>query len=140
VSVGPVEYILLAFPGNEFKGEIVPALARLIDSNTVRIIDLVFIGKDADGNVVMFEFDQLDELAPFADLQGEAGGFVSEEDVAYAAAGLDPNTSAALIVWEDTWATEFAEAVWNANGVVLEGGRIPHELVLEAMAELGSAD
>jgi hypothetical protein len=140
VSVGPVEYILLAFPGNQFKGEIVPALARLIDSNTVRIIDLVFIGKDADGNVVMFEFDQLDELAPFADLQGEAGGFVSEEDVAYAAAGLDPNTSAALIVWEDTWATEFAEAVWNANGVVLEGGRIPHELVLEAMAELGSAD
>lgn len=117
-----------------------PALARLIDSNTVRIIDLVFIGKDADGNVVMFEFDQLDELAPFAELQGEAGGFVSEEDVAYAAAGLDPNTSAALIVWEDTWATEFAEAVWNANGVVLEGGRIPHELVLEAMAELGSAD
>jgi hypothetical protein len=140
MSVGPVEYILLAFPGNQFKGEIVPALARLIDSNTVRIIDLVFIGKDADGNVVMFEFDQLDELAPFADLQGEAGGFVSEEDVAYAAAGLDPNTSAALIVWEDTWATEFAEAVWNANGVVLEGGRIPHELVLEAMAELGSAD
>jgi hypothetical protein len=140
VSVGPVEYILLAFPGNQFKGEIVPALARLIDSNTVRIIDLVFIGKDAEGNVVMFEFDQLDELAPFADLQGEAGGFVSEEDVAYAAAGLDPNTSAALIVWEDTWATEFAEAVWNANGVVLEGGRIPHELVLEAMAELGSAD
>ncbi len=140
MSVGPVEYILLAFPGNQFKGEIVPALARLIDSNTVRIIDLVFIGKDADGNVVMFEFDQLDELAPFAELQGEAGGFVSEEDVAYAAAGLDPNTSAALIVWEDTWATEFAEAVWNANGVVLEGGRIPHELVLEAMAELGSAD
>ena len=140
MSVGPVEYILLAFPGNQFKGEIVPALARLIDSNTVRIIDLVFIGKDAEGNVVMFEFDQLDELAPFADLQGEAGGFVSEEDVAYAAAGLDPNTSAALIVWEDTWATEFAEAVWNANGVVLEGGRIPHELVLEAMAELGSAD
>jgi Family of unknown function (DUF6325) len=140
VSVGPVEYILLAFPGNQFKGEIVPALARLIDSNTVRIIDLVFIGKDADGNVVMFEFDQLDELAPFADLQGEAGGFVSEEDVAYAAAGLDPNTSAALIVWEDTWATEFAEAVRNADGIVIEGARIPYELVEAAMAELGVTD
>jgi hypothetical protein len=139
VTIGPVEYILLGFPGNQFKGEIVPALGRLIESKTVRIIDLVFLGKDAEGNILTFEFDQLEELAPFADLEGEAGGFVNEEDVAYAATALEPNSSAALIVWEDTWATEFAEAVWNANGVVLEGGRIPHELVEQAFAELNSA-
>jgi Family of unknown function (DUF6325) len=139
VSIGPVEYILIGFPGNNFHGEIAPALARLIENGTVRIIDLVFIGKDTEGNVVTIEFDQLEELAPFAALEGEAGGLVSEEDVAYAAAGLEPNSSALLIVWEDTWATELAEAVWKADGVVVEGARIPHDLVEAAMAELSAA-
>jgi hypothetical protein len=140
VSIGPVEYIILGFPGNQFKGEIAPALGRLIENQTVRIIDLVFIGKDSEGNVTAFEFDQLDELAPFAALQGEAGGLLNEEDIAHAAAALEPNSSAALIVWEDTWATEFAQAVRNADGVVLEGARIPYELVEQAMAELAAAD
>jgi hypothetical protein len=136
VSIGPVEYIILGFPGNNFKGDIVPALAKLIDSETVRIIDLVFILKDADGMVSTFEFDQLDELAPYATLQGEIGGLVNEEDIAYAANGLEPNSSAALLVWEDTWATELAEAVRGAGGVVLEGARIPPDLVDAAFAEL----
>lgn len=139
MSIGPVEYILIGFPGNHFKGEIAPAIARLIENRTVRIIDLVFIGKDDNGNIAVFEFDQLDELAPFAALQGEAGGLVSDEDVAYAAAALEPDSSAALIVWEDTWATEFAEAVRKANGVVIEGARIPYELVDEALAALAEA-
>jgi hypothetical protein len=136
VSIGPVEYIILGFPGNNFKGDIVPALAKLIDSETVRIIDLVFILKDADGTVTTFEFDQLEELAPYATLQGEVGGLVNEEDIAYAADDLAPNSSAALLVWEDTWATELAEAVRGAGGVVLEGARIPPDLVDAALAEL----
>jgi translation initiation factor IF-2 len=140
VSIGPVEYILLGFPGNNFHGEIAPALARLIENGTVRIIDLVFISKDQDGDVLAIEFDQLEELAPYASLQGEAGGLVSEEDIAYAGAALEPNSSAALIVWEDTWATEFAEAVRNADGIVIEGARIPYELVEAAMADLGATD
>ncbi len=136
MNIGPVEYLLIGFPGNKFTGEIAPALGRLIENNTVRVIDLVFVGKDADGNVTAFEFDQIEELAPFADLQGEAGGLLTEEDVAYAGAALEPNSSAALLVWEDTWATELATAIRNANGVVLEGARIPHDLVEQAMAEL----
>jgi Family of unknown function (DUF6325) len=140
VPIGPVEYVILGFPGNHFKGEIVPALSKLIESQTVRIIDLVFILKDPDGNTAIFEFDQLEELAPFATLQGEAGGLVNEEDITYAADALEPNSSAALIVWEDTWATEFAQAVRNADGVILEGARIPYELVETALAELSAAD
>jgi hypothetical protein len=140
VSIGPVEYIILGFPGNNFKGDIAPALAKLIDSETVRIIDLVFILKDADGNVTTFEFDQLEELAPYATLQGEVGGLVNEEDIAYAANGLEPNSSAALLVWEDTWAAELAEAVRGAGGVVLEGARIPPDLVDAAFAELTADD
>jgi Family of unknown function (DUF6325) len=139
VAIGPVEYILIGFPGNKFTGEIAPALGRLIESNTVRIIDLVFIGKDEDGNIAFFEFDELEELAPFADLQGEAGGLVSHADIEYAAEALEPNSSAALIVWEDVWAAELAQAVRNSNGVVIEGARIPHELVEGAFSELAAA-
>jgi len=75
----------------------------------VRIIDLVFILKDDEGNVTTFEFDQLEELAAFSTLEGEISGLINTEDVAYAADALEPNTSAAILVWEDTWATEFAE-------------------------------
>jgi Family of unknown function (DUF6325) len=99
----------------------------------------VFVGKDADGNVSAFEFDQIEELAPFANLPGEAGGLLSEDDVAYAAAALEPNSSAVLLVWEDTWATELATAIRDANGVVMEGARIPHDLMEKAMDELTAA-
>jgi uncharacterized membrane protein len=139
VAIGPVEYILIGFPGNKFTGEIAPALGRLIQNNTVRIIDLIFISKDEEGNIATFEFDQLEELAAFASLDGEAGGLVGEADIEYAAAALEPNSSAVLILWEDVWATELAQAVRHANGVVIEGARIPYEVVEEAFNELASA-
>lgn len=139
MSIGPVEYILIGFPGNKFTGEIAPALGRLIGNGTVRIIDLVFVTKDDYGNVTSFEFDQLEELAPFAALQGEAGGLLSPKDIDYAAAALEPNSSAALIIWEDTWAIELADAVRKADGVVIEGARVPRDIVEEAMAELTAA-
>ncbi len=96
-------------------------MGRLIENQTVHIIDLVFIRKDADGSVTTLEFDQLDDLAPFAALDGEAGGLLTNQDIAYAGAGLKPNSSAALLVWEDTRANELAVAVRNANGVIVEG-------------------
>ena len=114
-------------------------MAKLIDSNTIRILDLLFIAKDADGDVVAVEFDELDELAAFADLDGEAGGILTPEDVELAAARLEPNSAAALLIWEDVWATEFATAVRDSGGVLLEGGRIPHELAEIALADLPPA-
>jgi len=74
-SMGPVEYVVIGFPGNRFKGEIVPALAELVDNDVVRIIDVAFIKKDADGDTTMFEYDMLDDVLAFgfADVDGEAG-------------------------------------------------------------------
>src|SRR5262245_38754254 len=100
MTIGPVEYLIIGFPGNQFKGEIAPALADLIAKGTIRVIDLVFIKKDADGSTTTFEYDALDEFAVFADLDGEAGGLLNDEDVALAAETLAPNSSAALLVWE----------------------------------------
>jgi hypothetical protein len=139
VAIGPVEYLIVGFPGNNFNGRIAPALADLVDRGLVNVIDLAFVGKDDDGNVVTFEFDALEELAEFAGIDGEVGGLVTEEDLAYAAAELEPGSSAAILVWENAWAADFASALRDSDGVVLEGGRIPHELVEAALAELAAA-
>jgi len=139
MSIGPVEYLILGFPGNKFTGQIVPELTKLLDSGLVRVIDLAFISKDADGNVEAVEYDAIEELAAFGSLDAEVGGILTDEDVAYAGLSLEPNSSAALLVWEDTWAAPFAEAVRKANGVILEGARIPRELIDEAMSGLSDA-
>ncbi len=139
MDIGPVEYLILGFPGNMFTGQIVPELAKLVDSGLVRIIDLTFITKDAAGHVDVVEYDAIEELAAFAGLDAEVGGILTDEDVAYAAQALEPNSSAALLVWEDTWATPFAVAVRNANGVILEGARIPREIIEEAVGALTAA-
>ena len=139
MTMGPVSYTVIAFPGNHFQGNIAPEVARLVANGTVRILDLVFVGKDEDGNTVSFEFDQLDELAGFNDLEGEVGGLVNAEDLEHVAAGLPENNSALIIVWEDAWARPFVEAVFESGGVVVESARVPRDLVESAMAELAEA-
>ena len=134
----PVEYLIIRFPGNRFSGEIAPALAELVESEVIRIIDLVFVKKDADGQISVFEIDALDEAGDLGidDLDGEAGGLLSEEDLELAAEALAPDSSAALIVWEQRWAARIAEAIRGAGGEIVAGERIPPEVVEAAMAGL----
>ena len=139
MSIGPVEYVILGFPGNKFSGQIVPELAKLIDSGLIRIIDLTFISKDAAGEVTVVEYDAVEELAAFAGLDAEVGGILTDEDVAHAALSLEPNSSAALLIWEDTWAGPFAAAVREANGVIIEGARIPRDIIEQAVGALADA-
>jgi len=136
--MGPVEYIVIEFPGNRFKGEIVPALAELVDNDIVRIIDVVFIKKDADGNVTIFEYDALDDVLAFgfADVDGEAGGVLNDEDLELAAETLTPDSSAGLIVWEHRWAARTAQAIRDAGGRIIAGERVPDEVVEQALAGL----
>jgi len=138
MTTGPVEYIIVGFPGNKFTGEIAPELIALVDSGTVRVLDLIFIGKGADGEILAFEIDEL-EVAGFDKLQGEFGGLISQEDIEFAADQLEPNSSAALLIWEDLWAAPFARAVINSGGVLLEGARIPRDLIEPALTALPSA-
>ncbi len=139
MSIGPVEYLIVGFPGNEFNGEIAPALAELIESETIRVLDLVFIAKDAEGNHLAVEFDEHDLLAPYGELDGEVGGLISHEDIEYAAEALEPNSSAALLIWEDTWAKPLVDAMRASGGVLIEGSRIPHDLIEGALSALESA-
>ncbi len=133
-EIGPVEYMIVAFPGNKFKGEIVPALADLVEAGTIRIIDLAFVGKDADGETIAFELSDLDPGVAdlFGSLDHEVGFLFNEDDLLDAAGRLEPNMSAALLVWEDVWATKLTAALRNAGGELVDLQRIPREVVLAA--------
>jgi hypothetical protein len=136
MDVGPVEYMIVAFPGNNFKGEIIPALEELVDNGTIRIIDLAFVLKDADGNVAAVEASDLESRigSAFGKLTAEGPGrLLNETDLEAAGEELDPNSSAALLVWEDLWATKLKNAIINADGVLLDLERIPHEVVAAAI-------
>lgn len=135
MTVAPVEYLIIGFEGNEFNGEIAPAIVDLVDSGVIRILDLVFITKDGEGTVTAFEYDELDALLPLGAVTEESMGLLNDEDVEMAAETLEPNCSAAFLVWEDLWAARFAAAVRDSGGTFLAGERIPHELVLAAIAE-----
>ena len=141
MSIGPVEYMIVAFPGNQFKGEIVPALQELVDAGTIRIIDLAFVMKDADGAVVTAEMADLDSevFKAFDALSSETLGLLNEEDLAAAGEELDPNSSAALLVWEDVWATKVRDAIRNAGGELLDLERIPG-VVVDAAVEFANAN
>ena len=141
MSIGPVEYLIVAFPGNQFKGEIVPALAELVEAGTIRIIDLAFVLKDADGAVVAAELGDLDSdvFKAFDALSPEGLGLLNEEDLAAAGEELEPNSSAALLVWEDVWATKLRDAILNAGGEVLDLERLPYEVV-QAAVEFANAN
>ena len=133
-EIGPVEYMIVAFPGNKFRGEIAPALQELVDSGTVRIIDLAFVAKDGDGEVVSLELSDLDSDVQDAltKLGGEESGLFNEDDLMAAAEELEPDSSAALLVWEDVWAARLGQAIRDADGVLLDLERIPHEVVMAA--------
>jgi len=133
-EIGPVEYLIVAFPGNQFKGEIAPALAELADAGTIRIIDVAFVGKDADGNVAAFELSEIDpDVRAGLERAGvEVNGLFNDEDLAAAGEELEPDSSAALLVWEDVWARKVAQAMRDAGGVIYDFGRLPHEVVQAA--------
>jgi hypothetical protein len=137
MPIGPVEYLIVRFPGNKFTGDIVPAIVKLVEDGTIRIIDLVFISKEADGTVVAFEFDDHPDLEPFGQLSQALDELLNEEDIEMAAEVLEPNSSAAFLVWEDCWATEFAMAIRAADGEIVAGERIPHQIVIDALAAVG---
>lgn len=137
--MGPVEYLIVEFPGNRFKGEIVPALEELTDNGTIRIIDLLFIKKDEDGEVAWFELDAMGEaeVAAFDDVEGEIDGLLNEEDILIAAEMLEPNSSAAMMVFENVWATRLRDAIVNADGRLVDNARIPAPVVQAALEAAG---
>jgi Family of unknown function (DUF6325) len=135
MGIGPVEYMVVAFPGNKFKGEIAPALRELVESGTIRIIDLAFVHKDENGDVVAVELEDegSDIFQAFQAVTMDRDGLVNDDDLMDIGAALDVNSSAAILVWEDLWATRFADAVAGAGGVLVDIQRVPRDVVRAAI-------
>ncbi len=133
-EIGPVDFAVIAFPGNQFNGDIAPALADLIEAGTIRLIDAAFVSKDENGDIASFE---VTELAPdvrdsLAALNLEVQGLVNEQELEAIGQELELNSSAALLVWENTWARKVAQKMRDAGGVLIAFERVPHDIVQAA--------
>ena len=136
-ELGPVDYIVVEFPGNKFKRWIAPALGDLIDRNLVKVLDLVFVTKDDDGMVEGFELGDLDPgvAGEIEKLEVNIAHLLSEDDVVNIAEAIDPGSSAAVLVWENTWAAPFGSAVRRSGGQLVASGRIPIQALVAALED-----
>lgn len=133
-EMGPIDYVLVEWPGRQPTGEAMPHLIDLVDRGLIRILDLAFIAKGEDGSVAALEISDLgDAGAAFAAFEGASSGLLSDEDISEAGSALEAGTSAALLVFENRWAAPFAAAVRKSGGQLVATGRIPIQAVLAAL-------
>jgi hypothetical protein len=133
-EMGPIDYLLVEWSGKQPTGEAVPHLVDLVDRGLIRILDFAFIAKGEDGSVAAVEIADLgDEANEFAVFEGASSGLLGDDDVAEAGAALEPGTSAALLVYENSWAGPFAAAVRRSGGQLVASGRIPVQSLLAAL-------
>jgi len=129
--MGPVDYIIVEWPDQQPTGEALPHLIDLVDRGLIRVLDLAFIAKGEDGSVEVVAIADLgDEFAVF---EGASSGLLDEGDIGDAGSVLEPGTSAALLVYENTWAAPFATAVRHSGGQLVASGRIPANALLAAL-------
>jgi hypothetical protein len=134
---GPIDYIVLEFPGNRMTGEAFPLLVDLVDKGLIRILDLAFIRKETDGSVAAMELRDFDrdgtlDLAVF---EGASSGLLGDDDLQEAANAIEPGSSAGVLIFENVWAAPFARAVRRAGGQLVASGRIPVQAILSALDE-----
>jgi hypothetical protein len=133
-EIGPIDYIVVEWPGKQPTGEALPHLVDLVDRGLIRILDMMVVAKAEDGSVAMLEIaDVGGEVAEFAVFEGASSGLLDEDDVAEAGNVLEPGTTAAVLVYENSWAGPFAAAVRRSGGELVASGRIPAETVLAAL-------
>lgn len=140
-DLGPFELLLFSFPRNAFTGAITPALAELLDSGQIRIVDLAVVSRDTDGTATVFEYQELsvEVAAALTQIQGAVSGLLSEGDLNELAEDLEPGSTAAVLLVEHVWATRFAKAVRAAQGHLVLAERIPHAVIAEAREALLAA-
>ena len=134
-ELGPVDYIVVEFPAgtSNFNGEMAAELARLVDNDLIKVLDLLVLHKDADGSVEAFEIDDLDEVDELTAIEAQLAELLAEEDVEHLAAAMEPGTTAGVLIWENTWAAPFASAARRSGGQLIANGRIPIQAILASL-------
>jgi hypothetical protein len=136
--LGPLEYIVIGFAGNTFDGSIAREIEKVVENGTIRLVDVVFVGKDADGDAIILELDNKDDprFAPFAGLLGDRMALLTPEDLEQVAAELPANTSGMVMLFEHRWAERIKEAMAAAGGFLVGRSVIPPEVLAAVSDEL----
>lgn len=140
-EMGPIDYLVIAWPDPKPNGEIAPLIVDLVDRGIIRILDLAFVAKDDDGTVAGVEISDLgDQVAELKIFEGASSGLLTDDDLEETGAALDPGSAAAVLVFENRWAAPFAMAVRRSGGQLVANGRIPVQAILAALDAVEEAE
>ena len=134
-ELGPVDYLVVEFPAGQsnFTGEMANELAALADAGTIRLLDLLVLQKDEQGEIEAFEIDDFEELDELRVLEAEIAEILAEEDVVHLAESMENGSTAGVVVWENRWAAPFASAARRAGGQLIASGRIPIQAIIASL-------
>jgi hypothetical protein len=134
-ELGPVDYVVVEFPAgaSSFTGEMAAELRALVDSGTIRVIDVLILTKDADGTVEATELSDIGELGELQAIEAELAELLAAEDVDHLAAAMEPGSTAGVLIWENLWAAPFASAVRRSGGQLIANGRIPIQAIFASI-------
>ena len=134
-QLGPVDYAVVEFPAgrSNFTGEMVEELLSLVDSGTIRVIDVLILTKDADGSVEAAELADVGELGPLQELEAQLAELLAEDDVVHLAAAMEPGSTPGVLIWENLWAAKFASAARRSGGQLIANGRIPIQAIIASI-------
>jgi hypothetical protein len=134
-ELGPVDYLVVEFPAetSNFTGEMVEELLALVDSGTIRVIDVLILTKDEDGAVEAMELSDIAELGDLQALEAQLAELLAADDVVHLAAAMEPGSVAGVLIWENLWAAPFASAVRRSGGQLIANGRIPIQAIIASI-------
>jgi hypothetical protein len=132
-EMGPIDYVVIEWPGEQPTGTVVPKIMDLVDSGIIRIIDIAFVGKDSGGAVYAMELSDFDGDGTFAAFEGASTGIIGSEELEDASGVLEPGTSAAVLIWENRWAAPVAVALRKSGAQLVASGRIPVQGIIAAL-------
>ena len=134
-DLGPVDYLVVEFPAgaSNFTGEMPAELLALVDSGTIRVIDVLILTKNEDGSVEAMELSDIEELGPLEAVAAQLAELLAAEDVENLAAAMDPGSTAGVLIWENLWATPFASAARRSGGQLIANGRIPIQAIIASI-------
>ena len=143
MALGPIELLVIGFPGNRFTGGILPEIERLVDNDVITLVDALLIYKDVDGVVEILELDQIDageDVAALGRFLDESNGLISEEDMEGFADALEPGSSAAALAFEHTWFKPLRDELVDSGGILLDDIRIPGLVVEEILTAVAALE
>ncbi len=134
-ELGPVDYAVVEFPAGatNFTGEMTDELIALVESGTIRVIDVLILTKDEDGNIEATELSEIDELGDLQQIEAELAELLAADDVAHLAAAMEPGSTAGVLIWENLWAAPFAAAARRSGGQLIANGRIPIQAIIASI-------